>query len=747
MSVVLRTPNLARNPSIAKKVKEDWGPLVVHVREERSLLTAQWLRYENILKVRHDSDSYHGRHRAYLAIGRRVIENWVQKLKNDMFPDSGRWFQVKAETKDSEEGINVLEALFRRQLWDYMRVRRKSGPILRQLVTLGTSPIDIGWRYSAKEIPTLQRVYSESKGNLGKAEEVTKKIVDYIGPTCRPIDLFRWYAYPASVNDVGDLSLCFEDVVLEKEHIERLGRTPIDESDKSLGMQFENVEKALALIKAKDDNDGRGKFEAERIRLAQRGLHSPMDTRQDPNRSLVCTRGYKLASLQEDADGEMEMPRWYQFVTTGNEEVVLQVRPVIFWDDEPSYLVPKFVEVWEEFYGYGLPATFDSLAYMANDVLNQGADALTFSLNPIAAVDPGAVQDMTTVRMRPGAKWLIRNPRQNVQFMEPPKDSAIAAMQAVQQLIALVNDAANVAPFSAGGMTGPRARGRALNTATGMSIVSGEAQVQVHDVIQGIEDLWLHPMLRKMYSRNMQCLEVPVLLNVMGAAGAALIQRQVTREDLIGEYSFEWLASTSTYNQQVRGQQMIGFLQTVGNPDLMTALQQENKRVSIANLVTDIYSIGLQLPGVERIIQEIQPVRALDAKLENELYLVGRGDDVTVSPADDDMKHIMEHDALLKPGKLKRPEQFAEVMAHVKAHVEAMMAKQMMQQMQAMQQMGGMGGMPPMPPGMLPPPGGEGQPEGAMNPGRPPQTSSPEDLNRTMDRPPGMEGMGGSSGM
>ena len=739
MPAILKTENLATRDDVVTRIKEEWAPLAQRTRQERKQLQETWLRYDNLLKVRHDSNAYFGRIRANLPIGRRVIENWVVKLKNDLFPDSGFWLQVRAESQESEEGVATLESLFRRFLWDYMRVRRKATPILRQLVGLGTSPIDIGWRYLAKEIPTLEKVYKDTGGNMGRAKEVLKKVVEYVGPTCRPIDLFRFYVYPTSVNDVTDLTLILEDMLLPWNTIERMGRTPIEKGHPDLGNQFENIEKAKELVARKGVDGAQDKFEAERRRLTYRGLHSQVDSPEDPNQLLVCAKGFWRASLVDDEEGNKEFPQWYQIVTAGNDDIPLQVRKVVFWDGEPSILAPKFIEVLEEFYGYGLPHTFDSLAYLTNDILNQGADALTWSLNPIAGIDPGAIADMTTIRMRPGAKWLVRRPRENISFMEPPKDSASAAMSSVNSLIALINDSANVAPFAAGS-GGPRTRGRAIQTAGGMAMVNSENMVQVHDIVQGLEDLWLDPMLKKMYSRTQQCLDIPVLLNIEGARGAAMIQRSVTREDLIGEYTFRWQASTSNYNAQVRGQQMIGMLQTLGDPNLQSALQAENKRVSIAWLVESIWREGLQLPSVERLIQDIQPVRAMDVKLENELYFAGRPDQVHVSPADDDVKHLMGHDMLLEPGKLP-PEIYQLALEHMQEHVSALMAKQAMQQMQAQQQaMGaGMGAVPGLG-GPPPQPGGGG---GAMNPGRPAMTATQGDLGRTMDRLPEMTGMGG----
>lgn len=739
MGAVLRTRNLATDAAVRKRVEDELVPLLRRTRRNRQLLNTQWLRYDNILKARHDSDAYHGRYRAYLAVGKRVLENWTTKLKNDLFPDSGKWFTVHPESKESEQGVETITALFRRYLFDYMRVRRKSGPILRQLTALGTSPLDIGWRYSEREVPTLEAIAREAGGRVSRVEEKLKRIVEYIGPTLRPVDLFRWYVYPTTVNDLADLSVIFEDMLLDKATIERLGRTWIHADDHTLGHQFENVAEIRYLWDKNAQGtvkEGESRFDAQRQRQSERGLYSPADTREDPNQLVAAVKVYWRTDLQDEEDDEgetvPEVLRWYQVVLGAADDVPLQIRPAVFWDGTPSYLAPKFIEVLDEFYGYGVPASFDSLAYMLNDVLNQGADALTYSLNPMVGIDQGAVQDMTTLRFRPGAKWLIRDPRKNIQMIEPPKESAMAAMSATQNLIALINDVANVAPFGGAGMVGPRTRGRALQTASGMAMVASENLVQVHDIIQGCEDLWLDPMLSKMYSRTEQCLDIPMLLNIMGAGGAALIQRRVTRTDVIGEYTFRWQASTSTYNSQVRGQQMIGFFQQISRmpPQLLAS---ENARLSMRYLLQTLWTEGLQLPDVDKLIVDMQPVRGLDATLENELFSAGRGDEVTISPADNDLQHLQTHDDLLAPGVLTET-QLPAAVAHIEQHMKARQAKIQMQMQQALQQQAGLGG---------------GQGGGAingiqppLNPGRPQNTATEGDLGRSMGRTP-MTGAGG----
>src|SRR5262249_59527165 len=80
---------------------------------------------------------------------------------------------------------------------------------------------------------------------------------------------------------------------------------------------------------------------------------------------------------------------------------------------------------------------FDYLQYFVNDLGNQSGDAFVWSTNPIAVVDIGAVQDPTSLRMAPGAKWLA-NPA-GVQFTTPPQGAATAGFTAVQGYVGLAD--------------------------------------------------------------------------------------------------------------------------------------------------------------------------------------------------------------------------------------------------------------------------------------------------------------------
>jgi hypothetical protein len=362
-------------------------------------------------------------------------------------------------------------------------------------------------------------------------------------------------------------------------------------------------------------------------------------------------------------------------------------------------------------------------------------------LNPIVAMDANAVQFPDSIRMAPAARWLMRDPRTSLQFIEPPKDSAMAGVNVINFLIAMMNDVSNVAPFGGAGLqTGGRARGRAVQTATGMSIISSEALLQVRDVVENVEQGVLSPMLKMFFRLYQQCLDRPLLLRMAGIKGAAMVETSVDRDSLIGDYTFTWQGSVFTFNQNVRVQQMLNFIQILARipPEF---LAQDNARVNWKYLLREIWATGFGDREAQEIITDITPTRTVDAAIENELYRVGRGREVTISPLDDDMAHAQLHDDLF--GEDLPPEVKQQVATHIQRHAVSQVMKQLQQQAKAQQaaQQQMMGGAAPVPGAGNggPPPG-----PGGMNPsgyalpnapGRLPQTADEGDLQRQMPRP------------
>ena len=649
---------------------------LMDIRRDRQTLHEQWLRYHNIWGAKRDQQSYHGRSKSYLPIGRKIIENWVSKLKRDLF-SADPFFAVAPRRQAFEEQAEATKSLFDYFLKKHMRVRRKSGPFLRQLVMYGTSPVHIGWQLSERDLPTLQRE-ADDRGVM-RTKATKSRVFDYIGPTFRVVDLFSWYVYPTTCLDVADAELAFEDRFMTVDALRRMTTTPIDAKRPSLGMIVDPDAFDVLLRRrqglASSDAD-REKVEAEMRRLQRRGLTHPLNSLQNPHRPVDVTLLYIMASLDDEA------PEWWE-VMLANDAIPLRIRKNPWWHGRPPWLAPKFVELTDEFYGYGLPSVFDRLQYWLVDVMDQAADGLTYSMNPIAVIDQFRVQDPSSIRFRAGAKWLA-DP-EGVKFAEPPKETPAIGMQAIQFGTALMNDVSNVSSVGGVGSRGPRNRGRGLDTATGVSIAATEALLEIRDVTENIEDGLWNPLLYMMHTSVQQCMQDrSVILRIQGGEGVVLVEKRVSAIDVVGDLEFNWLGSLHTANREVRASQMVNFLSVVSQipPELFAA---QNAQIDFKFLLRAIWGVGFGLPDPNRVVQDKTKMRSVDPTIENDLFQVGRGAEVDVAPGDDHRRHAQVHLQLVEDPRT--PADVKEVIfLHIREHASAHIAMQLMQQQQEQQQ-------------------------------------------------------------
>jgi ribosomal protein L24E len=703
------------------------------VRRDRNTYRETLLRYCRIWSVQRDQQAYKGRQQTYLPLGRRLIENWTTRLVRDLFP-ADRQFDVQPRRKVYEQQAQNWKGLLTYFVEKQAQVRRNATPWCRQLVTLGTSPLKVTWQLKEREVAMLRDLFDEDGEPTGRWETVVDQVIDKIGPTFAPLDLFTWYVWPYTVQDVDDADLVFEDVLVPQDRVRRLAATPIlpNGDEKRDGVKYGNVyehieelydrlgdedEKSLAADRERD------KWQAISRRLSDKGFTFTLDAKI-PRRLVPAD----ITECVWTADLEDEGKRRKYLVTLGADEVVLRIQRMPFFHGKAHWLCGKFREVQGEFYGRALPEEFDKLQYFLNDIGDQASDALVWSMNPIALVDIFACPDPTLLRMRPGAKWpLNTNPSNAVKFTEPPKEAAQVGFNTVYNLISMGREFSDVAPVIG---KAPKTRNSSQKN---MELGIQEAQVDVIEVVRGIEVGVLEPWLYMAHALTEQHLDRDILLQIQGADGATMIEHAIGVKDIVGDFEMQWLAATKVLNEQVRAAQMangIGML-TKLPPDQLAA---QNAEIGWVDLIRDYFEIGLGLPRqqVLRYIRDKAPQTTIDPDIENQLFLVGRGQEIVVAQADNDEQHAVAHQKLLEKGGLE-PDVAKLVFAHLQAHVASHIAKEQMK-MLAQQQASQQG-----PPGAGPPGNGNGGPRLAapLGPGRPRSTMGFDDLLRAMPRPGG----------
>src|SRR5678816_1927582 len=156
---IVLAANVAKKASVRNWFKKTLSPLITRTREEKNnLLRPQWLRYYNLWALRGTEAAYHGRLRMYLPIGHRIVENWVQKLRADLFPESGKWFKNTPDSTTQQDTAIIVNSLMMKMLRKQMKVQATFPGLLRNLCIFGTAPVEIGWKHEESEIPTLQSI-------------------------------------------------------------------------------------------------------------------------------------------------------------------------------------------------------------------------------------------------------------------------------------------------------------------------------------------------------------------------------------------------------------------------------------------------------------------------------------------------------------------------------------------------------------------------------------------------------------
>jgi len=225
-----------------------------------------------------------------------------------------------------------------------------------------------------------------------------------------------------------------------------------------------------------------------------------------------------------------------------------------------------------------------------------------------------------------------------------------------------------------------------MQTTAGMQLMLAEAQTPIRDVVEGIEDQVFVRLLHYSHVLTQQCLDRDIVLQIAGAEGAPLVEQRISVADIVGDFDFKWLGSTTAQNQTVRAQQMINFLAMASRiPE--ERLQASNVTIDIGYLMRAIWTDGMQLPNGDRVVRDRVKQSSIDPRIENDLFRLGRGADVVVSEADEDDAHNRVH-ALVRDDPRLPPDAVTLVEKHMQTHQAAKMAKQIMRQQQEAQRRG-----------------------------------------------------------
>src|SRR5262249_59972308 len=135
----------------------------------------------------------------------------------------------------------------------------------------------------------------------------------------------------------------------------------------------------------------------------------------------------------------------------------------------------------------------------------------------------------------------------------PPQGARQAGLEAVQGFVSIGDE--RVAPAPARPIVPNHPAGP--QDSAGLAAQLADSAVDLRAVVENLEDEVMVPLLERSDILAQQCLDRDIILKVAGQDGVELVEHPITVADLVGEYEWEWLGTTSALNQQVRAQQMV----------------------------------------------------------------------------------------------------------------------------------------------------------------------------------------------
>lgn len=537
---------------------------VIGVRDRRRVVEQTWLRsrrtwMSTALEQRFtSSDTASGPYN--IPAGRRAAERSIVRGVKLLTPNV-KWFEVAPMSDVSSDKLSNVDKF----MWYVLRKRIKSRSNISQLVR------------------------SMMLFGLCHIKTSISMVNGQVWPSQRVVDDFAFYIYPETVSDITEAELVFEDFLftydkyrtyVAKGIVEDIPQSDLTKPD----WPYHLVE-----------------------RLAYQGITDPTanvdQVVRDTQSKLeaTATAFVSLTELWLHKDDSL-----YQVYIAWNLKDGARI--VSFFKseyDQPLYRSVIHRSLPGELYTSALMEDINELDILQNDQLNKFQEAVDWEQGFVAFNDSGGGRK-DTYKMKGRAKWEFGDdPRQALQFIQPPVTST-NQLRAWQIYLALINSMAGAGTIAEGqpGRNMPRA-GFAMNALLEMGLAD------IQDIAEMIEQEVLTPSLGDIYKVSSRFIPDSQLMRIPG--GMALYNGQqstiLKRQDILGDYEFEWVGSLQSQDNAMRAQRSLIFFNLLAQPMIIQLMQSQGYAPNIVELVKFIWRDSLGERGLNEIVVPLQKLQ------------------------------------------------------------------------------------------------------------------------------------------
>lgn len=565
--------------------------------------------------------AYSGNAQIYVPIVHNAINARATRFVNQLFPKGGRYVEVVSSDAEQPHAITAL-------LEHYVRKAKLRTEVAFPLCVNGDVEgqynVYVSWSTKARHVTWKEKKPIEVEGATidGVGDEIEEMVSDVIlddHPVVEVIPDADVLIQPATCNSVPEALALGGSVTI----IRRWTKAQMEEMVEDGDVVETEGNSCVADMEQAAGSSGGG----------QAGQVNPAKHHADAAgvkaKGKICL-GYESWSMQK-VDGKKRLVK----TLYGGEKVVLSCRLNPYWSDRCPLISAPVKKVAGVIKGISPVAATTKLQYAANDALNEGMDSATYSLLPIIMTDPLKNPKTSTMILDLAAVWET-NPN-DTKFAEFPKlwqDAFAIVGSCQQQIFQTLSVTPAMMPQSTGG-----------KNKRNQAEIALEQQVDIlstADAVTVLEEGIFSEILMRFAEMDAQFREDDITVRAFGNMGMRAAMETIPPQQMGNRYNFLWFGVEQA-RDAAQKQQQIALLNVIrGIPPQMIPGRRLNMVPALDSAVASVFSSRI----APYIFEDISKMYTYPAVQENEILLEGHV--WPISPQDDDMAHIQEHQAALK---------------------------------------------------------------------------------------------------
>lgn len=634
---------------------------------------------------------YSGNAKIFIPIVHNAIRARVTRFTNQIFPLSNRNIElITTEESKPEDYVALIENYIQRA-----RLRTKIVPalVLKGDVE-GQYTVYVSWRKTKRHV--TMKVKQQATVEVPKEEpddpdvpipeedmdDILHDIIVDGRPDVEVINDADLLVLPNTSDSIDDALRDGGSVTV----LRRWGKSKLKKLVKEQILNEEATEGILERME-KEDKAGSNKVNTAKEMVDAAGIKTEGSSKY----ALV----YETWAMLDLPNGERRICVAYM----GGEKVYLGCHLNPNWSDRCSIISVPVEKVAGSFKGISKLKQCYDMQIFANDVINEAADNMSYSLLPITMTDPNKNPRTGSMVLALGAVW--ETSPQDTQFAQMPA----VWTQAMEGVAAAKSEIAETLSVNPAAIT-QVASGKKRNQAE----LANEQQVDIlttADAVTVIEEGILSPLANVFAELDHQYRDEPTLVNAYGELGIKATMVHIPPIRMETGFNFKWFGVEAARSAQQIQQQMSGFniIRTI--PPQMYQGWKINIVPVLQQFFENLY--GARLAG--QIFTNLQDELTIEPEFENLLLSEGIG--LPVHMLDNDKEHIMLHSKYIQE---EGGDPTGQIRIHIMKHQQQIKGKEQMQAMQQLQSMQpqGMGGGPRPGASTSGPRGGQG-PNGAIH--------------------------------